>query len=42
MLQRSGPLADIAKRVVFRNVYGTEKFIKEKLVGKHGMVHRIV
>ena len=42
LLQRSGPLADIAKRVVFRNVYGTEKFIKEKLVGKHGMVHRIV
>ena len=28
-----GPLSDIANRVVFRNVRGTEKFIKEKLVG---------
>ena len=33
LFQRSGPLADIANRVVFRNVRGTEKFIKEKLVG---------
>ena len=33
LFQRSGPLADIAKRVVFRNVRGTEELIKEKLVG---------
>ena len=33
LFQRSGPLADIVKRVVFKNVRGTEKFIKEKLVG---------
>ena len=33
MFQRIGPLADIANRVVFRNICGTEKFIKEKLVG---------
>ena len=33
MFQRNGPLADIAKRVVFRKVCGTEKFIKKKLVG---------
>ena len=33
LFQRSGPLADISKCVVFRNVRGTEKFIKEKLVG---------
>ena len=33
LFQRSGHLADIAKRVVFRNVRGTEKFIKEKMVG---------
>ena len=33
MFQRSGLLADIAKRVVFRNVRATEKFIKENLVG---------
>ena len=31
--ERSETLANIAKRVVFRNVRGTEKFIKEKLVG---------
>ena len=33
LFQRSGPLADIAKHVVFRNVRGTEKFIKGELVG---------
>ena len=33
MFQRTGPLADIANRVVFSNVRGTKKFIKEKLVG---------
>ena len=33
LFQRSGPLAEIAKLVVFSNVHGTEKFIKEKLVG---------
>ena len=33
LFQRSGSLADITKRVAFRNVRGTEKFIKEKLVG---------
>ena len=33
LFQRIGPLADIARRVVFRNVRGTEKFIKEILVG---------
>ena len=33
LFQRSGPLDDIANRLVFRNVRGTEKFIKEKLVG---------
>ena len=33
LFQRSGPLAEIANRVVFRNVRATEKFIKEKLVG---------
>ena len=32
LFQRSGPLANIAKRVVFRKVRGTEKFVKEKLV----------
>ena len=34
LFQRSGSLADIANHVVFRNVCGTEKFNKEKLVGK--------
>ena len=33
LFQRNGSLADIAKRVVYRNVRGNEKFIKEKLVG---------
>ena len=33
LLQIIGPLADIANRVVFRNIRGNEKFIKEKLVG---------
>ena len=33
LFQRSGHLADIANRVLLRNVLGTEKFIKEKLVG---------
>ena len=33
LFQRSGPLADIANRVVLRNIRGIEKFIKEKLVG---------
>ena len=33
LFQKSGPLADISNRVVFRNVRGTDKFIKEKLVG---------
>ena len=33
LFQRSGPLAGTANRVVLRNVPGTEKFIKEKLVG---------
>ena len=33
LFQRSGHLADIANRVVCRNVRGTDKFIKEKLVG---------
>ena len=33
LFQRSGPLANIASQVVFRNFCGTEKFIKEKLVG---------
>ena len=42
LFQESGLLADIANRVVFRNVYGTEKFINDKLLDKHGMVHRIV
>ena len=36
LFQRIGPLADIANCVVFKNVGGTEKFIKEKFV------HRIV
>ena len=45
MSQRTGPLADTANRVVFRNVRGNGNFIKEKLVSwwnKDGMVHRIV
>lgn len=45
MSQRTGPLTDIANRVVFRNVRGNKNFIKEKLVSwwnKDAMVHRIV
>ena len=45
MSQRTGPLADTANRVVFRNVRGNGNFVKEKLVSwwnKDGMVHRIV
>ena len=33
LFQSSGPIAHIANRVTFRNVRGTEKFIKERLVG---------
>ena len=33
LFKRSGPLADIPNRLVFRNVGGTKKFIKKKLVG---------
>ena len=32
LLQKIGPLTDIANRVAFRNVLGIKKFIKEKLV----------
>ena len=32
MFERIGTLADIANYVVFRNVRGTEKFIKGKLI----------
>ena len=31
VFQRRGPIADIANRIVFRNVRDTEKFFKEKL-----------
>ena len=33
LFQRIGPLTDIANREVFRDVRGSEKFIKEKFVG---------
>ena len=43
MFQSSGPIAHIANRVTFRNVRGTEKFIKERdWWDKHGMIQRIV
>ena len=37
LFQRSGRQAEIANRVVFKNVRGTKKFFKEKLVDKHSM-----
>ena len=33
LIQRSGPLAEITNLAVFKNFRGTEKPIKEKLVG---------